>query len=391
MIPTAEWLNALLLSLQGAQSDFLWLLHTLGLTGDVHGQPAWPLPVRVAGETLMIDIGQARQLAWSLLCAAMAALLLLAAVVLVWRWRKTAAGLWVAALLLLLLAPWPQSAVVLARARPTSFHQSPTGFTAASVVRGQAVFEQHCAACHGADGRGRGALADRQSVWPPDLAGPLLWRRADGDLFWNIQHGLQDRQGRATMAGFAGTLGDGDTWAVIDFMKAQGAGQALKAAGLWPQPVRVPDFDVRCDGKPVRDIASWRGQRLRLVAAGDGTEVLEDGRLVTVRLSAPGAVPARPEDGCTSRDPQAWKALALVAGVAPADLTGTQFLADRGGWLRARGLPGKTGWTESDLLCRSGSTAVSAPPAAAPVDGMSALIAGMDAEPVRYVKGGFVH
>lgn len=60
-------------------------------------------------------------------------------------------------------------------------------------------------------------------------------------------------------------------------------------------------------------------------------------------------------------------------------------------WLRGRGLPGKTGWTESDLLCRSGGAAVFATPSTLPVGGMGALIAGMDAERVRYVKGGFVH
>ncbi|WP_407704128.1 c-type cytochrome [Xylophilus rhododendri] len=386
MIPDSEWLNALLRLLQAAQSDLLWLLHALRLTGDVHGQPAWPFALRAAGETLIIDLGQARRLAWSLACAGLAAVLGVVACALVWRWRRAAAGLVLAAVALVLLAPWPDAHVVLTEAVPTSFHQSPTGFTAASVVRGQAVFEQHCAACHGADGRGRGPGAQAQAMWPPDLAGPLLWRRADGDLFWSIAEGLHDREGRGTMPAFGGRLGDDAIWSAIDFMKTQGAGQALQAAGLWPRPVAVPDFAVRCDGGPPRRIASWRGQRLRIVATGDGAELLEDGRLVTLRLTAPG----QGAEGCTSDDPDARQALALVAGVAgvaPAALTGMQFIADRGGWLRTRGLPGKTGWTESDLLCRTGTGAL----AAGTGDGMGALIAVMDAEPVRYVKGGFVH
>ena len=55
------------------------------------------------------------------------------------------------------------------------------------------------------------------------------------------------------------------------------------------------------------------------------------------------------------------------------------------------GCRGRRGWTESDLLCRSGGAAVFATPSTLPVGGMGALIAGMDAERVRYVKGGFVH
>ena len=102
---------------------------------------------------------------------------------------------------LVLLAPWPDANVLLVPAHPTSFHRSPTGFSTASIAQGRALYAQHCVACHGADGRG-GPLAAAQPVWPPNLAGPLLWRRADGEVLWRILHGTQDRQGHATMPAF---------------------------------------------------------------------------------------------------------------------------------------------------------------------------------------------
>ncbi|WP_230681622.1 c-type cytochrome, partial [Paracidovorax cattleyae] len=172
----------------------------------------------------------------------------------------------------LVFAPWPDAHVLLVPAHPTSFHRSPTGFTAQSVAQGGRIYEQRCSTCHGTDGRGQGPLAHEQPVWPPDLAGPLLWRRADGDVFWRIRQGLRDRHGMPTMAGFGDRLSDADTWSVIDYLKAQAAGQGLRRSGAWERPVAVPDFMVHCAGRPPRLLSEWRArhQRLRLVAEGAG-------------------------------------------------------------------------------------------------------------------------
>jgi hypothetical protein len=243
-------------------------------------------------------------------------------------------------------------------------------------------------ACHGADGKGQGPLAAAQPVWPPNLAGPLLWRRADGDLLWHVLDGMRDRRGATTMPGFGRTLSDADAWALIDFMKAQGAGESLRAAGLWTQPIAPPDVAVRCGDQPARRLASWRGQRLRIVAAG-GERVLEDPRMVTVVLQPPTPPAGAASAGdCIAASPAAWAAFSLIA--ATDQLAGTQFIVDRDGWLRARGEPGKSEWRDDDLLCRTDAPA-RADTKPLPPDGLGALIARMDAEPVRFVKGGFVH
>ena len=140
--PEAGWLNLLIGLLQGAQLWLLRLLDALGLSGQSHGQPAWPWAQRLSGENLLIDLGQARRLGLTLVVLAVALLVLLVA--LLWRRRR----IWLAtgAALLAALAPWPEANVVLVPAYPTSFHASPTGFTADSIERGQTLYAAQCAA-----------------------------------------------------------------------------------------------------------------------------------------------------------------------------------------------------------------------------------------------------
>ncbi|MFP3616385.1 cytochrome c, partial [Paraburkholderia sp. SIMBA_050] len=87
------------------------------------------------------------------------------------------------------------------------------------------------------DGRGEGPLAASLSRWPPTLAGPLLGRRADGELFWHVVAGMRGRDGQPTMPAFGTTLGDADVWAVIDYMKALSAGTGARLQGTWPTPL----------------------------------------------------------------------------------------------------------------------------------------------------------
>ena len=382
------WLNALIGLLQTAQLALLQLLAWLGVAELQNGQPAWPWALRLSGENLLIDLGQARRFAGSLAVL----VLVLALWLLAGLWKRGRVGLLLVGTLLLLLAPWPDKRVLAVPATPASFHRTPIGSSVESIARGQQLYAQYCVACHGADGRGQGPLAAAQAVWPPNLAGPLLWRRADGDLLWHVLHGMRGPSGATTMPAFAGKLGDADAWALIDFMKALAAGESLRTTGTWALPVRLPDAQVRCAGAPPRHLAAWRGQRLRIVvdAGLQSTPPLEDPRLVTVLLRSPGA--AQPEAGCAvdaSDASSAWAAVALLTGTPSA--AGTTLIVDRDGWLRARSAPGQAGWSDADLLCRTDVRPQLSAVAVASADGLGALISRMDAEPVRFVKGGFVH
>ncbi|MDQ0140773.1 c-type cytochrome [Cupriavidus necator] len=387
--PPQAWLNALLVLVEKCQLGLLWLWHALGLSATSHGQPAWPWARRIAGETLLIDLALARQVGFSLCALAFAALTIALAI----AWRGSRPALLAAAALALLLAPWPRSSLLLSPASPTSFHVSPTGFAVDAIVLGQRVYAQHCAACHGNDGRGEGPLAASLPQWPPTLASPLLARRADGELFWHVLSGMRDRRGQPTMPAFRGRLADREAWAVIDYMKALSA--ANRAKGNWPVPLRLPEMAIRCGDASPAALSHWRGQqRVRLVAVDAGATSLpyEDPRFLTVLVTPDGRAPAqvpRFRAGCTAISAQAWQAVAVIAGVPPAKLAGTQLLADRAGWLRARGKPGSA-WSDADLVCVSGPVAA-ARILPAGIDGLTALLLRMDDEPVRFVKGGFIH
>ncbi|MEJ8858516.1 cytochrome c [Variovorax robiniae] len=385
-IPNAEWVNPLISALEAVQLAVLRLLSWVGLSGTSEGQAAWPWPLRLTGENLLIDLGQARRLAWTLALLALAVVVLLLALF----WRRRRWWLMGTVPLLLLLAPWPDASVLMAPAQPTSFHRSPTGFSAGSIAQGRALYAQHCVACHGADGRG-GTLASAQPVWPPNLAGPLLWKRADGDVLWRILHGTHDRRGRATMPAFADSLDAQDVWALIDFMKANAAGQSLRATGAWAQPIALPDMTVRCGDHAPRALSAWRGQRMRIVLADASTAPpLEDPRLVSIIIRTSARATTTPSADCEVDNADAREALALIAGAGTDALPGLQLIADRDGWLRARNAPDQSAWSEDDLVCRT-DLAPQATRGVPASDGLGALIARIDAEPVRSVKGGFIH
>ncbi|MGU8077638.1 c-type cytochrome [Burkholderia pyrrocinia] len=389
--PFSDWALAFLQLLYRAQIAWAHVLHAVGLTGDADGQAEWPWAHRIALETLRIDAGLTRQLAFASAETALA--VVLACIALASRkWRFASA---IAALAVAWFAPWPPSSLWLAPAVPTSFQRDPAPFSVTNVMRGAHLYAQHCAACHGADGRGEGPLAATLAHWPPTFAGSLLARRLDGELFWRVRHGTRDEHGAPTMPGFAATLGPQDTWAVLDYLKALSAGSGAQAEGAWPVPVPLPGLDVRCGSAAPQPLDRWReGQRVRIVALAPGVAPPpEDARWQTLLVTAHGAaVPSATgtRANCVASTPDAWLAFATIAGVAPDALGGTQLLADRRGWLRARALPGSAGWSDADLLCRSDAAARPAA-AAANGDPLTALLLRVDAEPVRDVQAGLPH
>jgi mono/diheme cytochrome c family protein len=399
----ADLTNTLVALLQSAQLALLRVWHALGLAGDIGGQPAWPFAKRLALETLVIDAALARQLAWALGAAVLIAALLLCGVF----WRRGRWPAWGLALVAAAAVPWPAASLLTTDAVPTSFQRSPTAFDAEAIAHGLALYQTHCAACHGSDGRGETPQAAALPTWPPRLTGALLWKRAEGELHWRIRQGMRDRHDALTMPGFATVLSDADTWAVLDALRALAAGDSVRRDGVWQWPVRAPGLRVRCDGAAARTLAEWRGQRVRIVVARDVSEAprevsrddpranaeeepREDPRFVTVVLRA---ASSRSTSGCTAASPAtlqaALQAYASVAGVARDALPGTQFIVDREGWLRALAPPGNTAWSADRLLCRSTDAATSAD--ASNEDGLDAMIRQMDADPVRIAAFGLAH
>jgi hypothetical protein len=108
------------------------------------------------------------------------------------------------------------------------------------------------------------------------------------------------------------------------------------------------------------------------------------------KLLLSGVEHALPDPECDMSEPAMAASLSLILGVPVEQLPGYQIMVDRQGWLRAVGQPGKSGWSEDDLVCRPGDKL--APRAAGPAaEGLDGLIGRMDGEPVRLVRGGFPH
>ena len=73
--PFADWALVFLQLLYRVQTVLSQTLHAAGLTGDADGQAAWPWTHRIALETLRIDAGLTRQLAFAVAATALAVVL----------------------------------------------------------------------------------------------------------------------------------------------------------------------------------------------------------------------------------------------------------------------------------------------------------------------------
>jgi putative copper export protein/mono/diheme cytochrome c family protein/peroxiredoxin len=146
-------------------------------------------------------------------------------------------------------------------AYPTSFTRPPLSYTAGSIAAGIAVYQAHCASCHGTP------AADREvpSGSALDLLGPRTSRRSAGDLFWLITHGRPDRG----MPEFGSLLGEAQRWHAINFLRALGAttdqrrvGSVVELNHAW---LAAPDLTISVGPLTPRTLSDYRGKRMVLL------------------------------------------------------------------------------------------------------------------------------
>jgi putative copper export protein/mono/diheme cytochrome c family protein len=300
------------------------------LTPAAHEQPVWPFPWQPS-LAVMDDPDLRQEVVGALLLLGVTVAAVIASLV----WRR---GRIVACLLLLAasISRLPSLGLLLVPANPTSFYTSPTGFAASSIVQGQMLFATHCASCHGAGGDGDGPAGKSLRVHPADLTAAHLLEHPDGELFWWLSHGIEDPDGGMAMPGFAAQLSETERWAMIDYIRANNAGVALRREGSWRQPVPAPSLPVACADPAIADMAGLGGRVVLVLADAAGTPTipaipLPGGvRLATLHLSE-----APTETDCAAATPDAWRAYAVLTGLAPTALAGSSFLIDPEGWLRA--------------------------------------------------------
>ena len=140
------------------------------------------------------------------------------------QYRRT--GAFAVVLTLCLALGWFPLRPAIEPAYPTSYYAPSEPYAAASIVRGDAVYADNCALCHGTNGRGDGPAAAGLPTRPADLTEPHLFAHSPGDLFWWVSHGMDE----GVMPGFAGALDPNQRWNVINFIRARAAAVVLSGA-----------------------------------------------------------------------------------------------------------------------------------------------------------------
>lgn len=95
--------------------------------------------------------------------------------------------------------------------------ENPLVPTDAVVAAGRAHFADHCAACHGNDGRGQTAFGKGLYPPPPDMRGPATQGLSDGELFWIIRNGV--RFTGMPAFGEGPPEEDEETWPLVQFIR----------------------------------------------------------------------------------------------------------------------------------------------------------------------------
>jgi plastocyanin/mono/diheme cytochrome c family protein len=97
-----------------------------------------------------------------------------------------------------------------ARNAPNPYARDPEAWR-----EGAEHFGEHCATCHGRDGRGGSEIGRKMYPPVPDLASPRVQRLSDGALFSIIQHGVR----WTGMPAFQSSHTPEETWRLVSFVR----------------------------------------------------------------------------------------------------------------------------------------------------------------------------
>jgi putative copper export protein/mono/diheme cytochrome c family protein len=299
-----------------------------------HAQPSWPFSFRFSAAAMAIPELRSEivtDLAYAAGGVAVAALGL---------WRR---GLRLVIPVGLAFAAWCLAApfnLLSVEAFPTTFYQSPTGGTAASVAAGGRLFAEHCATCHGPHGRGEPFMKPGVPGSIADLTAAHVYDHLDGELFWWIGNGIAG----TPMPSFAETFVESERWKLIDFIhaNADAARFLLWVPGPFPRPPPAPDFSAECTSAGEIQLSDLRGRIVLLIFSASGAatrldhvvEATRDQTDVTTIIVPLSGESVPSEAFCSSADPDLASAYAYYRAREPAKLAGTGFLIDVNGTLR---------------------------------------------------------
>jgi len=182
----------------------------LALPADSGAPPVWPFPFRLA-PAVTWRFPSVRDQVIVGAEIVVAGFLALAAGHRVRRWRPLLVS---AGVVLSMLGVYKALSAMTLDAYPTTYARPAIAPTPDSIDRGRALFASHCAACHGAEGRGDGPAAGGLLQRPADLTAAHTADHTPGDVFWWITHGLG-----LAMPAFGDQLSIVDRWDLVNFVR----------------------------------------------------------------------------------------------------------------------------------------------------------------------------
>jgi putative copper resistance protein D len=118
---------------------------------------------------------------------------------------------------------------------PTAALTNPIPPTRASIERGQQVYQDNCAACHGPFGRGDGPAGRALNPRPADLRLHAT-QHTPGQLYWWVSKGFPG----SAMPAFEDTLSEEDRWNVLNYVIQTFGATTTASSSPSPAPSPAP-------------------------------------------------------------------------------------------------------------------------------------------------------
>ncbi|SER66879.1 putative copper resistance protein D [Nitrosomonas sp. Nm51] len=148
---------------------------------------------------------------------------------------------------------------IIIEAYPETYLKPLIPLDAISISHGAHLFAEHCADCHGPQGKGNGKLAQTLSSIPTDL---LTEPHTAGHTAGNFYHWIAQGIPETDMPGFTETLTDEDIWDVVNFLHALARGFDARLLGTMIIPetpaIAAPVFYYAASGDSSGDLKDFR-------------------------------------------------------------------------------------------------------------------------------------
>jgi len=91
--------------------------------------------------------------------------------------------------------------------------KNPFADNASELVKGKKLYNQMCAVCHGAKGKGDGVAGAALNPKPTNFTLASVQAQSDGALFWKLS------EGRTPMASYKNTLKEDQRWELVNYLR----------------------------------------------------------------------------------------------------------------------------------------------------------------------------